>query len=371
MSDAERPYSLIAELTYRCPLRCVYCSNPVDLHRRRSEIDTPTWKRVLTEAEALGVVQVSFSGGEPLLRPDIEELIAHARALGLYTNIATSAIPRALERLPRLQAAGIDNIQVSVQDSDAQAAQAIAGGDFHGAKLEFARAVKALGLPLTLNVVLHRQNLDRIGELIALAEQLDADRLELANTQYQAWALLNRAALLPTREQLQRARDIALTAKTRLQGKMEILFVMPDYYSDRPKPCMGGWGRRFILVAPDGQALPCHAAHTLPGIEPANVQTHSLEWIWHESSAFNLFRGETWLPAPCKGCDRRALDFGGCRCQAYALTGDATQTDPTCGLAPSHELIVAARAGSSESGSSQGSSPYRYRSMTSPPSKST
>jgi pyrroloquinoline quinone biosynthesis protein E len=334
---------LIAELTYRCPLRCVYCSNPLELHRRRGELDTATWQRVLTEAEALGVMQVSFSGGEPLLRDDLESLIQHARSLGLYTNVATSGIPKGGERLAALQQAGIDNIQVSVQDITTEGAARITGGDFHDAKLEFAGRVKAAGLPLTLNVVLHRHNLDHLEAFIALAEQLGADRLELANTQYQGWALLNRAALLPTRKQLQHARETAVAARERLKGRMELLFVMPDYYSDRPKPCMAGWGRRFLLIAPDGRALPCHGAHDLPGMGDSDVRAHSLHWLWHDSPAFNLFRGDAWMPEPCRTCERRSLDFGGCRCQAYALTGDATQADPTCGLAPAHELILAAR----------------------------
>ena len=360
--SAARLYSLIAELTYRCPLRCVYCSNPLDLHRRRTELDLATWQRVLTEAEDLGVMQVSFSGGEPLLRDDLEPLIAHAHALELYTNIATSGIPGGIERLPALERAGIDNIQVSVQDIEPTGAKRIAGGDFHDAKLAFAERVKAAGLPLTLNVVLHRQNLDRIDRFIALAEELRADRLELANTQYQGWALLNRTALLPTREQLQRAREIATAARARLTGRMELLFVMPDYYSDRPKPCMAGWGQRFMLIAPDGQALPCHGAHGLPGMGESNVREHSLSWLWHDSPAFNLFRGEAWMPEPCRSCERRTVDFGGCRCQAFALTGDATQTDPTCSLAPAHELIVTARGTADASVAAE----LRYRSMATP-----
>jgi pyrroloquinoline quinone biosynthesis protein E len=362
MSEPYRPYALIAELTYRCPLRCVYCSNPLDLHRRRSELDTATWQRVLREAEGLGVMQVSFSGGEPLLRDDLEQLICEAHRLGLYTNLATSGIPKGGERLAGLQRAGIDNIQVSVQDITAAGAARIAGGDFHDPKLAFAAQVKAAGLPLTLNVVLHRHNLDHIESFIALAERLQADRLELANTQYQGWALLNRATLLPTREQLQRAREVAVAARERLKGRMELLFVMPDYYSDRPKPCMAGWGRRFLLIAPEGRALPCHGAHDLPGMGDSDVRMHSLQWLWHESPAFNLFRGEAWMPEPCRSCERRTLDFGGCRCQAQALTGQAAQTDPTCALAPAHHLIVAAREQAQ-------SSELQYRSMVKPTSE--
>jgi pyrroloquinoline quinone biosynthesis protein E len=362
MSSCERPYSLIAELTYRCPLRCVYCSNPLDLHRRRSELDLANWQRVLAEAEALGVMQVSFSGGEPLLRADLEELIAAAHRLGLYTNIATSGIPNGIDRLPALQHAGIDSIQISVQGIAEASSERIAGGSFHADKLAFAAMVKSLGMPLTLNVVLHRENLDHIASFIELAERLDADRLELANTQYQGWALLNRAALLPSRQQLENAREIATAARARLKGRMELLFVMPDYYSDRPKPCMAGWGRRFILIAPDGHALPCHGAHNLPGISDNSVREHSLQWIWQESPAFNLFRGEDWMPLPCRTCDQRNRDFGGCRCQAYALTGDAAATDPACALAPEHRMILAAR----EHAEAVQPVALQYRSMATP-----
>lgn len=343
MNSEIRPYTLIAELSYRCPLRCSYCSNPLDWAKRRDELDTATWLRVFREAEDLGVVQLNLTGGEPLVRDDLEDLVAGARSLELYTNLITSGIPLERARLQELRAAGLDNVQVSVQDTNAPASDRIAGTKSFDDKLRVARWVKELGMPLTLNVVLHRQNLDRVGEVIALAEELRADRLELANTQYLGWALVNRRALLPTREQLDAARTLAAAAKKRLKGRMEILFVTPDYYAEYPKTCMDGWGRRFILVSPDGLALPCHAAHTLPGLEFENVRARGLAEIWSSSSAFNAFRGEAWMPEPCRSCERRSTDLGGCRCQAYHLTGDAAATDPVCRLAPTHGLIEAAR----------------------------
>jgi pyrroloquinoline quinone biosynthesis protein E len=343
MSEAHRPYMLIAELTYKCPLRCVYCSNPLDYARHGEEMDTETWRRVFREAEALGVVQVSFTGGEPLVRSDLESLIAEARALDMYTNLVTSGIPLTRERLERFRQLGLDNVQVSVQDVEAPASDRIAGLRSFERKLTVARWVKDLGFPLTLNVVLHRDNLDHIEEVVALAESLSADRLELANTQYLGWALLNRPALLPTRVQLDRARRAAADAKQRLKGLMEVLFVLPDYYSEFPKACMDGWGRRFILVSPDGLALPCHVAHTLPDIAFDNVRTRPLEEIWRDSPGFNVYRGEKWMPEPCRSCDRRAIDYGGCRCQAFHLTGDAAATDPACSLSPDHALVEAAR----------------------------
>jgi pyrroloquinoline quinone biosynthesis protein E len=344
VTAGERPYTLVAELTYRCPLRCVYCSNPLDYARHRDELDTETWLRVLREAEDLGVVQLNLTGGEPLVRDDLEALVEGARTLDLYTNLITSGIPLTPERLRRLRTLGLDNVQLSIQDVEAAASDRIAGLRSFERKLEVAAWVKDLAMPLTLNVVLHRDNLDHVPELIALAERLSVDRLELANTQYLGWALVNRQALLPTREQLERARGVALDARRRLKGRMEILFVLPDYYSDFPKACMDGWGRRFIVMSPDGLALPCHLAHTLPGIEWENVRHRPLGEIWHRSAGFERFRGLDWMPEPCRSCDRRALDFGGCRCQAFHLTGVAAATDPACSLAPDHGLIEKARA---------------------------
>ncbi len=344
MNNEYRPYTLIAELTYRCPLRCPYCSNPIDYARHGAEIDTDTWLRVFHEAEALGVVQLSLTGGEPLLRNDLEQFIEKASKVELYTNLITSGIPLTFERLSRLQALGLNSVQLSIQSTRPSESDRIAGAPSFHRKLEAMQWVKSLELPLTMNVVLHRDNIGEIPELIALAERVSADRLELANVQYLGWALQNRSALLPTREQLERARTIAEHARGRLQGKMEVVFVTPDYYSVYPKSCMDGWGRRFIVVNPEGFALPCHLAHTIPGLHFENVRQCHLEEIWHHSSSFNQFRGDGWLPDPCRTCDRRTKDFGGCRCQAFHVTGNAGATDPACFLSPDHGRIESARS---------------------------
>jgi len=343
VSDVPRPYTLIAELTYRCPLRCVYCSNPLELARHRRELDTAAWLRVLDEAEELGVVQVSLTGGEPCVRDDLEQLVEHARRLDLYTNLATGGVPLPRERLVRLRQAGLDNVQISIQDVSADASDEIAGLASFERKLEVARTAKEIGFPLTVNVVLHRRNLERIAAVIELAEALDADRLELANVQYLGWALRNRAALLPRAEQVDSARRIAAQARERLKGRMEVLFVTPDYYARFPKACMDGWGRRFVLISPDGLALPCHAAHTIPGLSFDNVRDRPLGEIWRSSPGFEKFRGEDWMAEPCRGCERRSIDFGGCRCQAFHLAADAAATDPVCSLSPHHAIVEAAR----------------------------
>jgi pyrroloquinoline quinone biosynthesis protein E len=350
VSEPYRPYTLVAELTYRCPLRCVYCSNPLDYARHSAELDTATWKRVLGEAEELGVVQLNLTGGEPLVRDDLEALVEEARRLDLYTNLITSGIPLRRERLARLRELGLDNVQISIQDVSAAGSDRIAGLRSFERKLEVAAWVKELGFPLTLNTVLHRENLDRVGEVVALAERLQADRLELANTQYLGWALVNREALLPTREQLERAREVAAGARKRLRGRMEVLFVTPDYYTDLPKACMDGWGRRFLVVSPEGLVLPCHAAHTLPGLAFDRVTERPLADIWETSAGFSAYRGEAWMPEPCRSCERRGIDFGGCRCQAFHLTGDAAATDPVCRLSPRHDLIETARAAAAGGG---------------------
>jgi pyrroloquinoline quinone biosynthesis protein E len=359
VTDEPRPYTLIAELTYRCPLRCVYCSNPLELERHRRELDTESWLRVLAEAEELGVVQVSLTGGEPCVRGDLEEIVAGARQLDLYTNLATSGVPLPRARLESLREAGLDNVQISIQDVTADASDEIAGLASFERKLEAARTAKEIGFPLTLNFVLHRGNLRRIAEIVALAESLDADRLELANSQYVGWALRNRAVLLPTREQLDEARRVAAAARERLKGRMEVLFVTPDYYAEFPKACMDGWGRRFILISPDGLALPCHAAHTIPGITFENVRERALGDIWRSSPSFAHFRGEDWMAEPCRSCERRAVDFGGCRCQAFLLTGNASLTDPVCSLSPHHGIIESARAEARV----ETAAPFVYRTM--------
>jgi pyrroloquinoline quinone biosynthesis protein E len=344
MSAAPRPYTLVAELTYRCPLSCAYCSNPLELGRASEELDTAAWARVFREAAELGVLQLNLTGGEPLARADLEPLVAEAHASELYVNLITSGIPADAERLARLRAAGLDALQISVQDTDSAGAAWIAGRDAGASKRQTAAAARALGLPITLNVVLHRGNIARVPAFIALAEELGATRLELANTQYLGWALANRDALLPSRAALERARQQARAAAERLRGKLEVLFVLPDYYSDLPRACMDGWARRYLLVTPSGLALPCHQAASIRTLEWPNVAEHALAAIWHESAAFRAFRGEEWMPEPCRSCSRRSVDFGGCRCQALALTGDATATDPACMHAPRHDLVVAARA---------------------------
>jgi pyrroloquinoline quinone biosynthesis protein E len=348
VTDDDRLYTLIAELTYLCPLRCVYCSNPTDLANHPDRLQTADWLRVFKEAAELGALQLNLSGGEPLLRKDLEQLVEGAAKLDFYSNLITSGLPLERERLVRLRDAGLSSVQVSIQDVLPAESDRIAGRESFEQKLEVMRWVKELGLPLTLNIVLHRQNLSRVADMIALAERMNVDRLELANTQYLAWALKNRSALLPSQAQLDTAREVARAARERLKGKIELLFVLPDYYSDRPKACMSGWGKRYLLVSPDGLALPCHLAHTLPGLTFDNVQDRSLHEIWHESPGFAAFRGEAWMPEPCQSCERRAVDFGGCRCQAFHLTGDAAATDPACGLSPKHELIREARAAAQE-----------------------
>jgi pyrroloquinoline quinone biosynthesis protein E len=340
---SERPYTLVAELTYRCPLRCAYCSNPVALERHERELDTATWRRVFREAEALGVVQLNLSGGEPLLRDDLEDLVEEARACQLYTNLISSGMPLDRERLAGLAARGLDAFQLSFQDHRSEVASRIAGRDSLATKLEVAAWVRAAGLPLTINVVLHRDNIDRVDEIVALAERLGAERLELANTQYLGWALLNRDALLPTDAAIVQARAAAERAQQRLRGQMEVLFVLPDYQAGRPRACMDGWARRFIVVAPDGTMLPCHQAQTITSLRFENVGARSVAEIWNDSPAFNAFRGEAWMPEPCRSCDRRAIDFGGCRCQAFALAGDPALTDPACTLSPRHGTVVEAR----------------------------
>jgi pyrroloquinoline quinone biosynthesis protein E len=341
----EPPLALLAELTHRCPLRCPYCSNPLDLARASAELDTATWKRVFGEAAALGVLQVHFSGGEPLVRRDLVELVRHAAAVGLYGNLITSGIRLDTERLAALIEAGLEHVQLSFQDPDIASGDRIAGlAGSQEAKRRAARLVREAGLPLTVNAVVHRQNLDRLEEMIELAETLGADRLEVAHVQYYGWALHNRAELLPTHDQLAAATMTVEAARARLAGIMAIDYVLPDYYAHRPKACMGGWGRRFLNVTPAGKVLPCHAAETLTGLDFPSVEEASLSEIWYGSGAFARFRGTEWMPEPCRSCERREIDWGGCRCQAFALTGDARRTDPACALSPDHGLLAGARS---------------------------
>jgi pyrroloquinoline quinone biosynthesis protein E len=337
----DRPFGLLAELTYGCPLHCPYCSNPLELAAYRDELTTAEWQRVLTDALELGVLQLHLSGGEPLLRRDLADIVRTAGELGLYTNLITSALGLTPRRAEQLRAAGLDHVQISVQADEATLSDRLAGTPSFGRKLAAARLVKQLGWPLTLNVVLHRHNVDRIARILELAEELEADRIELANTQYYGWALLNRNGLLPSRAQLEHAEVVVRAARERLQGRMDVIYVLPDYYSRYPKPCMGGWGRRQLTVVPDGDVLPCPAAHILP-LPRASVREHSLAWIWEESPLFQRFRGTDWMPEPCRSCVRHELDFGGCRCQAFQLTGDAARTDPVCHLSPDHGIVAEA-----------------------------
>jgi pyrroloquinoline quinone biosynthesis protein E len=339
----DHPYTLIAELTYRCPLRCPYCSNPTELASATAELTTDEWSQVFTDAASLGVLQVHLTGGEPLARRDLEPIVASGHEAGLYVNLITSGVPLSRERLAALRANGVDHVQLSVQDADEASADRIAGYASFAHKLEVATWVKAEKLPLTVNVVLHRDNLDRIEAIIALAERLGADRLELANTQYLGWALANRDALLPTREQLDRAFAVASEARARLLGRMEMVFVTPDYYAEFPRACMDGWARRYIHVAPSGLVLPCHAAHTLPGLSFQSVRELPLRAIWSSSPGLERFRGHGWMPEPCASCPRKEIDHGGCRCQSYQLVGDASATDPACSRSGAHGIIEAAR----------------------------
>ncbi|HEY0523165.1 MAG TPA: pyrroloquinoline quinone biosynthesis protein PqqE [Stellaceae bacterium] len=340
------PLALLAELTHRCPLQCPYCSNPLELERASREMDTAGWLRVLDQAAELGVLQVHFSGGEPTARRDLEEIVRHAAEIGLYGNLITSGVLLDAARLDALAAAGLEHVQLSIQDSDEVSGDRIAG--FPGAqrrKREVARMIVAAGLPLTVNAVVHRQNLDRLPEMIDLALEWGAGRIEVAHVQYYGWALANRDALLPTRAQLDRATEIVEAARQRLAGVLAIDYVVPDYYAERPKACMGGWGSRFLNVTPSGKVLPCHAAESLPGFDFPTVAEHGLAEIWYGSEAFQRFRGTGWMPEPCRSCDRREIDWGGCRCQAFALTGDAANTDPACAKSAHHHLLdVATRS---------------------------
>jgi PqqA peptide cyclase len=336
-----RPFGLLAEVTYACPLHCPYCSNPLHLGDYREELTTAEWQRVLTEARALGVLQLHLSGGEPLQRRDLVELVAGARDLGLYTNLITSALGLSHRRAERLKIAGLDHVQISIQAGEPALSDRVAGTPSYERKIAAARLVKELAWPLTLNVVLHRHNIDGIGRVLDLAEELGADRIELANTQYYGWAWRNRGALLPSRAQLDHAEAVVRAARRRLRGKMQIIYVIPDYYSQYPKPCMGGWGRQQLTVTPRGDVLPCPAAHALD-LPRATVREHTLAWIWEESALFQRFRGTDWMPEPCRSCARREVDFGGCRCQAFQLTGDAARTDPVCQLSPDHRVVAEA-----------------------------
>lgn len=334
------PLAVLAEVTHRCPLQCPYCSNPVELERAGAELSTDEWKRVLSELAAIGVLQIHFSGGEPTVRKDLVELVRRASDVGLYSNLITSAVLLTRDKLAALADAGLCHVQISFQGSEPAAADRVAGlSGAHVKKIEAARWTRELGLPLTVNAVMHRQNLAQLPRIIQMAVDLDADRLEVANVQYYGWALKNRAALMPTEAQIEETTRIVEEAQARLKGVLAIDYVVPDYYALRPKKCMGGWGRQFFNISPSGKVLPCHAAETITGLSFESVRDHSIAWIWQHSDAFNRYRGTGWMPEPCRSCDYREVDFGGCRCQAFALTGDAASTDPACALSPAHERI--------------------------------
>lgn len=336
------PLWLLAELTYRCPLHCVYCSNPVDYTAYGTELATEDWLRVLREARALGAAQLGFSGGEPLMRDDLEQLAAEAHRLGYYSNLITSGVGLNEQRIAALKAAGLDHIQVSFQDSTREMNDFLSSTRTFELKRRVARLVKQRGYPMVLNVVLHRLNIDHVEQILDMALELDADYVELANTQYYGFAYANRAALLPSREQLERAEEATRRFRSRVGERMKIYFVVPDYYANRPKACMNGWGAVFLCVTADGVALPCHEARMLPGLEFPSVQRHDLRWIWYDSSAFNHYRGDQWMREPCRSCPEKGKDYGGCRCQAYLVTGEAANADPVCDKSPQHARIVQA-----------------------------
>ncbi|HEY2612609.1 MAG TPA: pyrroloquinoline quinone biosynthesis protein PqqE [Reyranella sp.] len=337
------PLALLAELTHRCPLSCPYCSNPVELERAASELGEAEWRRVLAEAASLGVLQVHFSGGEPMARRDLLALIATASDHGLYGNLITSGTLGGAREIAAFAAAGLKHVQLSFQDVEPANNDRIAGlAGAHARKTNFAAAVRAAGLPLTVNMVVHRQNLGGVPEMIDMALALGARRLEIAHVQYYAWALANRTALLPSRQQLDDATRVVEAARARLKGVLAIDYVVPDYHGVRPKSCMNGWGRQFLNVTPSGKAVPCHAAESLPGIDFPSVRDGTLADIWYRSEAFNRYRGTDWMAEPCRSCDRREIDWGGCRCQAFLLAGDASRADPVCALSPDHGVVEAA-----------------------------
>jgi len=352
------PLAMLAELTHRCPLQCPYCSNPLELARRSDELTAQEWGDIFRQAADLGVLQVHLSGGEPTARKDLAQIIGDASGAGLYTNLITAGVLLTGQSLSEYRAAGLDHVQISIQDSEPGNAERIgnfAGG--HAKKLDAARIVREAGLPLTVNAVVHRQNLDHLQEIVALAHSLGAHRLEIAHVQYYGWALENRALLMPTRDQVERANAVAAQAAEALRGEMVIDYVTPDYYAKRPKRCMDGWGNQFFAVTPRGQVLPCHAAETITGLTFSSLRDRSLAWIWHNDQTFWKFRGTEWMPEPCQSCTYRDRDLGGCRCQAFAMTGDASATDPVCELSPFHETVVAW----TEQAAADPEPGYRYR----------
>jgi pyrroloquinoline quinone biosynthesis protein E len=358
MNEISPPLALLAELTHRCPLQCPYCSNPINLERAGQELTTAEWMRAFDEAAAMGVLQIHLSGGEPTARQDLEQIVRHAHDAGLYTNLITAGVLLDERRIKALADAGLDHVQLSFQDSEPEGGDRIGGfKGGHEKKRQVARWIRAAGLPLTLNLVVHRQNLHHLEDLIAMAVELDAHRMEIAHVQYYGWAFRNRAALMPTRAQLETATAIVTAARERLKGKVVIDYVVPDYYARRPKSCMGGWGRQFLNISPAGKVLPCHAAESVATLSFDSVRQRPLADIWRNSEAFNRYRGTDWMPEPCRSCDRREVDWGGCRCQAFAILGDAGATDPACGLSPFHDDLVRV----AETDAATETPPFEYR----------
>ena len=334
------PLWILAELTYRCPLQCPYCSNPLEIAKYSNELSTEDWFRVMQQARKMGAAQLGFSGGEPLVRKDLEELIAEARKLGYYTNLITSGVGMDENRVKAFKEAGLDHIQISFQASNEELNNFLGGTKSFQHKYEMARVVKKYEYPMVLNIVLHRKNIDQIRDILDMTVELKADYVELASTQYYGWSRVNVDQLLPTKEQLDNAEKVAMEYQEKMKGKSKIIYVIPDYFENRPKKCMNGWGNIFLTIAPDGSALPCHAAGQLPGLEFPNVRDHSIEWIWNDSPDFNKFRGLDWMKEPCRSCPEKEKDLGGCRCQAYMLTGDARNADPVCDKSPHHQELL-------------------------------
>jgi pyrroloquinoline quinone biosynthesis protein E len=344
VSQTGQPLWLLLELTYKCPLHCVFCYNPTNFAHTTNELQTEDWLRVLREARALGAVQLGLSGGEPLLRDDLEVIVEEAHRLGFYINLVTSGVGLNETRIAALKKAGLDHIQLSFQDSTREMNDFLSSTKTFELKLRVAALIKQHGYPMVLNVVLHRMNIDHVAEILDMAERMQAEYVELANTQYYGWAWHNREALLPSREQVERAERVTTEFRARVGNKMRVFFVVPDYFENRPKPCMNGLGSIFLTITPDGTALPCHAARMLPGLAFPNVRDAGVEWIWRDSQGFNHFRGDEWMKEPCRSCSEKTKDFGGCRCQAFLLTGDAANADPVCDKSPFHHLVTDAVA---------------------------
>jgi pyrroloquinoline quinone biosynthesis protein E len=338
------PLWVNAEITFRCPLHCLFCYNPVDYAHSGAELSTDQWVRTLRQARDLGAIQLGISGGEPLMRDDTEIIVAEAHKMGYFTTLLTSGIGLTEQRIAAFREGGLDAIQLSFQDSTRELNDFLSSTRTFELKLKVARLIKQYDYPMVLNVVLHRLNIDHVDKILEMAEAMGAEQVELANTQYYSWALINRDQLMPSREQLQRAEEVTNAFRARVGNKTKIYFVVPDYYATRPKACMNGWGSVFLNIAADGMALPCHEARMLPGLTFPNVKDHDVRWIWHESPGFNAYRGDSWMKEPCRSCPEKTKDFGGCRCQAFMLTGDATNADPVCDLSPNHHLIEEAVA---------------------------